>query len=244
MTQSDYTPKHIAIICDGNRRWAKKRNMPAFFGHKYAVDNTIEDLINSGLEMGLEYLTFWIFSTENWDRDPAEIDWLMNLFRKIFDEKIESYHKRGIKIVHIGNKAGLAKDIQEKIDQSVEKTKNNSKMTVILAMNYGGRDEIIRANQRMYAKIAAGEFKIEDLSEKNFGQFLDTAGMSDPELIIRPGGEQRLSGFMSWQQQYAEFFFSKVPFPDFDGHELQKAIADFQKRERRFGGNADKNSDK
>lgn len=238
MNQSDYIPKHIAIICDGNRRWAKKRRMPAFFGHKYAVDNTIEELINTSLEIGLEYLTFWIFSTENWDRDPAEIDWLMNLFRKIFDEKIESYHQRGIKLVHIGNKAGLAKDIQEKIDKSIEKTKDNTKMTVILAMNYGGRDEIIRANQRMFAKINSGEFKIEDLSEKNFGQFLDTAGMPDPELIIRPGGEQRLSGFMSWQQQYAEFVFAQVPFPDFKGQELRDAIVEFQKRERRFGGNS------
>lgn len=238
MPNSNYIPKHIAIICDGNRRWAKKQGKPAFFGHKYAVDNTLEELIDASLELGVSHLTFWLFSTENWNRNPAEIEWLMNLFRKIFDEKIKSYHKKGIKIVHIGNKAGLEKDIQEKIDQGVAKTRDNQRMTVVLAMNYGGRDEIIRAVKKMYTAVVDGGFSVDNLSEQNFGQFLDTADMPDPELIIRPGGEQRLSGFMSWQQQYAEFYFSKLPFPDFDGEELRRAIAEFQTRDRRFGGNS------
>jgi undecaprenyl diphosphate synthase len=230
-------PAHVAIICDGNRRWAKNKNLSTFLGHEYAVNQTLEKLIDAGLEMGIQYLTFWIFSTENWDRDPEEVDWLMNLFRKMFDEKIKKYHEKGVRIIHIGNKAGLASDIQEKIDQGVSKTKDNTKMTVVVAMNYGGRDEIVRANRKMLEQIAAGSFKVEDLTEDSFVQFLDTADIPDPDLIIRTSGEQRLSGFLLWQQQYSEFYFSEVPFPDFTGDELKKAIEDFWKRNRRFGGN-------
>lgn len=231
-------PKHIAIICDGNRRWAKSRNLATFFGHDFAVNNTIEELIDAGLEEGIEFLTFWVFSTENWDREVVEIDWLMNLFRKIFDEKLENYHKKGVRVLHIGNKAGLATDIQKKIADGVEKTKNNNKMTVTVAMNYGGRDEIIRANKKMYEEIVAGKFKIENLNEDSFRQFLDTAGVPDPDLIVRTSGEQRLSGFMLWQQQYSEFYFPEIPFPDFGASEFRKAIEVFNKRDRRFGGNS------
>lgn len=233
-------PKHIAIICDGNRRWARKQRLPAFMGHDHAVNNTIEELVNTGLEVGLEFMTFWIFSTENWNRDKAEIEWLMNLFRKMFDEKIEQYHQKGIRVLHIGNTAGLAPDIQEKIEQGVEKTKDNTKMTVVIAMNYGGRDEIVRASQKMHAAIAAGELTAEDISETTFAQFLDTAEIPDPDLIIRTSGEQRLSGFLSWQQQYSEFYFPEFDFPDFTGEELKKAIVELQRRDRRFGGNSKK----
>lgn len=233
-------PKHIAIICDGNRRWARFRNLPVFKGHEFAVNQTIEDLVNKGLELGIEYMTFWIFSTENWNRDKKEVEWLMNLFRKLFDQKIDQYSKKGVRVRHIGNKDGLAPDIQQKIDDGEERTKDNRKMTVVTALNYGGRDEIVRANRRMYEKIQNGEFSIDDLTEESFAQFLDTADMPDPDLIIRTSGEQRLSGFMSWQMQYSELYFPEVPFPEFTGDELEKAIEVFQNRDRRFGGNSKK----
>lgn len=234
------TPKHIAIICDGNRRWARGKGLAAFMGHNHAVNNTIEELINTGLEVGLEYMTFWIFSTENWNREPAEIEWLMNLFRKMFDEKIEQYHQKGVRVKHIGNKAGLAADIQEKIDQGIEKTKDNTKMTVVVAMNYGGRDEIVRATKKMCQAVADGELALHDITEQTFVQHLDTADFPDPEMIVRTSGEHRLSGFLSWQQQYSEFFFPKFDFPDFTGERLKELIAEFHTRDRRFGGNSTK----
>jgi undecaprenyl diphosphate synthase len=228
--------KHVAIICDGNRRWARENGWQVFRGHEYAVKTTMDSLINRALEMGLEHITFWIFSTENWKRDRQEVDGLMNLFRYIFDEKIQRLGEKNIRVQVIGDRSKLAEDIQERIAKGEELTKGNTSMTVTLAMNYGGRDEIVRAVKRLWKEKQKNGFNLDQLDEEMFATFLDTVGMPDPELIIRPGGEQRLSGFMLWQQQYSEFYFSDVKFPDFDGEKLTEAVEIFQKRQRRFGG--------
>lgn len=228
-------PKHVAIICDGNRRWARKQGLKVFKGHEFAVEQTVDTLIQHAQKRGIAYLTFWVFSTENWDRDAAEIDFLMNLFRKAFTEKIQTLEDRNVRLRAIGNLVGLAPDLQEKIAQAQEKTKNKTGITVTMAINYGGRDEIVRAVKKLVGSLVNAR-NIEDLDEKKFGQFLDTAGTPDPDLIIRTSGEQRLSGFMSWQQQYSEFYFTQVEFPDFNAVEFDRALEEFARRERRFGG--------
>jgi undecaprenyl diphosphate synthase len=236
MSDQEMIPRHIAIICDGNRRWARERGWQVFRGHERAVKKTMDEIVERASELGVEYLTFWIFSTENWSRSAKEIQGLMDLFRYIFDEKIKSLGERNIRVQVIGDKSKLDLDIQERISEGERSTNGNTGMTVTLAMNYGGRDEIVRAVKKLWQEKQGNGFRIEDLDEKIFAGYLDTSGMPDPELIIRTSGEQRLSGFMPWQQQYAEFYFPKVNFPDFDGNELTKAIMEFSHRQRRFGG--------
>ncbi len=236
-------PKHIAIICDGNRTWARKRGLKVFMGHEKAVNEVFENLINRSIELGLEYLTFWIFSTENWKRDKIEVDFLMNLFRKIFDERLDEWSKKGIRIKMIGDINGFDNDIQERIINGEEKTKNNvlkstgKNFTVTLAMNYGGRDELKRAVQKIAKKVASGKLKPEEISEKVIAKHLDTNYMPDPEVIVRTGEDNtRLSGFMSWQHQYAEIIFPGFNFPEFTAEKLDEVLEEFYSRNRRFGG--------
>ena len=228
---------HIAIICDGNRRWARFQGLAPFLGHERGLKRAIDELVDAALEEKLPYLTFWVFSTENWNRDKDEVEYLMNLFRDLFDKRINDLNEKGVRVVHLGNREGLAPDILERIDKGIEKTKNNTNLTVCVAMNYGGRDEIIRAIKKMSQDIQDGSFSLDQLDEKNFGQFLDTAGIPDPDLIIRTSGEQRLSGFLLWQQQYSEFYFPEFAFPDFTKERFKDAIDIFFGRDRRFGGN-------
>jgi len=228
-------PKHVAIICDGNRRWAKKKGFESFVGHKAAAENVFEPIVRKASEIGIKYLTFWVFSTENWGRGENEVSWLMNIFRDFFDKKIGLLDKENYKVVHIGRKDRLPKDISEKISYVEEKTKDNTGTVIVLAMDYGGRDEIIRGIKKIFKKIQDKEFEIENLNEENLSQFLDTCEIPDPDLIIRTGGEKRLSGFLLWQQKHSELYFTDTLFPDFDVEEFWKALEDFQKRERRFG---------
>lgn len=228
-------PTHIAVICDGNRRWAKARGLKVFAGHKRAVTENFEELIDYAARIGVKYLTFWIFSTENWDRDKLEVDFLMNLFRDIFDKQIDGWKEKGVRFNMIGDITGFAEDIQERIVTGEKLTKENTKITVTLAMNYGGRDEIRRATQKIAQEVLEGKLKPEDITDAVVANHLDTADMPDPDFILRTSGEQRMSGFMSWQQQYSEFIFVDYPFPDMHEKELDEAILEFNRRNRRFG---------
>lgn len=232
----DINLKHIAIICDGNRSWSRQKGLSVLKGHEHAVRQIMANLVDKAIELELEFLTFWVFSTENWKRSQQEVDGLMNLFRLIFDEKVQDLHRKEVRVRVIGDTKKLADDLQERIAKGLDLTKKNQGLTVTFAINYGGRDEVVRAVRRVIKEVRTGQLLPSDLDEATFAKFLDTADIPDPDLIIRTSGEQRLSGFMSWQQQYAEFYFPKTFFPDFDGQELEKAVAEFGRRKRRFGG--------
>lgn len=226
-------PNHVALIMDGNRRWAREKRLPEFEGHRKG-EECIEPIVDAAIEMGISYLTFWAFSTENWYRSKKEVAFLMGLYRNDLDKKVDSFHTKNVKINVIGNLAMFPADLQEKTKKWIEKTKNNKKITVNLALSYGGRDEILRALDKLRAssKLKAQSSKI---TEEEFSKYLDTAGQPDPDLLIRTGGERRLSGFLLWQLEYAELYFTDIYWPDFTPSEFKKALEDFQNRQRRFG---------
>jgi undecaprenyl diphosphate synthase len=205
---------------DGNRRWAKKQGLSAIGGHNYVVDHVIEPLIERCGELGIQYLTVWAFSTENWKRDQDEVNGLMELFRRGVMEKLGALIKRGARLNFIGDLTKFSRDLQKGMHEAVEKSRNNTGITVTFALNYGGRDEIMRAVKR---------------GGVDFEKYLDTAGMPDPDLLIRTGGEQRLSGFMPWQTVYTELYFTDVLMPEFGVEELNKALEEYERRQRRFG---------
>lgn len=221
-------PKHVAFIMDGNRRWARGKGLSPFKGHILGEDR-IEPLIDYAIEKGISHLTFWAFSTENWNRQKQEVDFLLNMFRNDLAKKVDSFHSKNVKLNIIGNLTMFPKDIQEKTQEWMDRTKNNTKITVNVALSYGGRDEIIRGIEK-YLKTNK-----EKLTVKNFGDFLDTAGQPDPDFLIRTGGEQRLSGFLTWQLEYAELYFTDTYWPDFSPEEFEKALIEYQRRQRRFG---------
>ncbi|OGJ21833.1 MAG: di-trans,poly-cis-decaprenylcistransferase [Candidatus Pacebacteria bacterium RIFCSPHIGHO2_01_FULL_46_10] len=227
------TIKHIAIIMDGNRRWAKKQGLGAINGHQHVVDNVIEPLVDRCIELGIKYLTFWAFSTENWERDKIELEGMMQLFRHAFERKVEDLHKKGVRLQILGEINKFPKDIAEQAKRWVEISKNNTNITASFALNYGGRDEITRAVKKMVQlnpSLGASQ-----VTEQKIQSYLDTSSMPDPDLIIRPGGQLRLSGFMPWQGVYSELYFTDVLMPEFTVAELDKALADFTARQRRFG---------
>lgn len=228
-------PQHLAVICDGNRRWAKEHGLPPFEGHKRAVDKVFDELIEAASERGIKYLTFWIFSTENWQRDKLEVEGLMNLFRLFFDTRINEFKKKNIRFKMIGNLADFAPDIQKRIVDGMEKTKDCNKITVTLAMSYGGRDELVRAIRSLAEEVATGELKPAQIDSATVTAHLDTLGIPDPDLIVRTSGEQRLSGFLLWQCEYSEFYFPTWHFPEFDAQKLDECLAEFNSRKRRFG---------
>lgn len=227
--------QHLAIICDGNRRWAKEHHLPPFEGHKRAVDKVFDELIEAASQRGIKYLTFWIFSTENWQRDKLEVEGLMNLFRMFFDTRITEFKKKNIRFKMIGNLSHFAPDIQKRIADGMEKTKDCDKITVTLAMSYGGRDELVRATQKIAQQVLSGSIKPEEITAQTLTQTLDTAGVPDPDLIVRTSGEQRLSGFLTWQAEYSEFYFPEWHFPEFDSEKLDECLAEYAARQRRFG---------
>lgn len=227
-------PKHVAIICDGNRRWARSQGLPVFEGHRRAVDKVFDELIDAAVDNGVKYLTFWIFSTENWDRDKDEVAGLMKLFRWLFDNRIKQFKKKNVRFNMIGNLDHFDEGIQKRIKDGMEKTKDCTKLTVTLAMSYGGRDELTRAMQKISDQIKDGDIKgkiTPELITKN----LDTADLPDPEFIIRTSGEHRMSGFLMWQSEYSEFYFPEFSFPEFDKEKFNEAIEEFSLRKRRFG---------
>lgn len=222
-------PSHIAIIMDGNRRWAKQNGKHILAGHKLVVDKVMEDLIEHASDLGISYVTLWAWSTENWKRTADEVKGVMFLFKHVLSRSVEKLNKKGVKIVVIGDTVGFSPDIQKGITKAIEKTKNNTKITVVLALNYGGRDEIIRAVNKLITNHQSL------ITKTDFSQFLDTADIPDPDLIIRTGGDKRLSGFLLWQSEYAELYFTDVLMPDFGPLELDKALKEYALRKRRFG---------
>lgn len=223
---------HIAIIPDGNRRWAKDKNLPTVEGHRVGAENTLPDLIEHADKLGIKYLTFWALSPENLAyRSSFELNSLFKILKNFVEKRLEEFNKKGVKLLTIGNVQKLPSDLQKAIQVAVGKTKDNSKITLILALNYGGRDEIVRAIN----KWKESDLGAKDINKEIFSSFMDTAGIPDPELIIRTGGEQRLSGFLLWQNEYAELYFSLKYFPDFTPAELDEAIEEYHHRQRRFG---------
>lgn len=228
-------PKHVAIILDGNGRWAKKRNMPRNYGHVQG-SKTVEQIIEDGYNMGIEYITVYAFSTENWKRSKDEVDALMKLLAKYLIDCIERSTKNNMKVRVIGDKTGLDEKLVTKINELEEATKNATGLKFTIAINYGGRDEIRRAVRSIAEDVANGVVTPEQISEELINDRLDTAGLPDPDLLIRTSGEERLSNFLPWQLAYTEFYFTDVLWPDFNKEDLLTAIRYYNGRERRFGG--------
>jgi undecaprenyl diphosphate synthase len=227
-------PQHIGIIMDGNGRWAKKRMLPRSAGHAAGSENfkTIARYCN---KIGIKYLTVYAFSTENWKRPKSEVDAIMDLLRKYLKDST-NFKEENIRLLFIGELSALPEDIRELIKQAEYDSKDATGLTVNMAVNYGGRDEIVHAVKDIYSEIEKGNIKKEDITEQMISDRLYTSGQSEPDFIIRPSGEYRLSNFLVWQSAYAEFWYSDVLWPDFTTKDLDRAIADFNKRNRRFGG--------
>lgn len=229
-----HLPQHIAFICDGNRRWAKKKGLAEFAGHKQAVEVTIDELVDHSIKLHIPYLSFWVLSTENWNRGKIWIQQYFKLMHYFFKTKLKKLIAKGVKVKIIGNLTQLPKNIQKILKELENESQNNKKITVIIAINYGGRDEIIRAINRVIKDPVLCKDRVFTIEQ--FNQFLDTAGIPDPDLLIRTGeGNVRLSGFMSWQIAYSELYFTNTLFPDFTPQKLDKAIAWFENQKRNFG---------
>ena len=227
-------PNHIAIILDGNGRWAKKRGMPRSFGHVKGCEN-LEDICEVAKELGVKYLTVYAFSTENWKRSKEEVDGLMKLFRNYLKKCIKISQKNNMRVKVIGDITAFDSDIQESIEKLEDFSKDFTDLHFQIALNYGSRDEITRAVNRMLEDQKAGKLET-PVSENTISGYLDTAGIPDPDLMIRTSGELRLSNYLLWQLAYSEFDFTDVPWPDFKKEELVKAIEKYNERDRRYGG--------
>ena len=227
-------PNHVAIILDGNGRWAKAKGLPRTAGHVQGT-KTVEDICEIAYNMGINYLTVYAFSTENWSRPNDEVTALMNLLRSYMKNAIKRAQKNNMCVRVIGDKSKLAPDLIEKIDELEAITKNNTGLHFQIAINYGSRDEITRAVRKLSEKVTKGELAPEDITEERIADELDTAGLPDPDLMIRTSGEQRISNFLLWQLAYSEFYYTSVPWPDFNKAELQKAVEAYENRDRRYG---------
>ena len=228
-------PQHIAIILDGNGRWAKKKGMPRNYGHMEGA-KTVERICEDAYNLGVKYLTVYAFSTENWKRPQAEVDALMNLLRSYMKNCLKRAEKNNMRVRVIGDKTALAPDLQERIAELEEATKNYDGLCFQIALNYGSRDEMIRSMRRLCQDCIDGKVDVNGIDEAVFEQYLDTADIPDPDLMIRTSGEQRLSNYLLWQLAYSEFYFTDVLWPDFSKEYLEKAIEYYNKRDRRFGG--------
>lgn len=231
----DRIPKHIGIIMDGNGRWAKKRNLPRTMGHKAGVE-TIRRILKECNRLGVRYLTLYAFSTENWKRPQDEVNALMSLLIEYLKKELKELHENNVVVNYVGNVEKLPQKAQQALVDAWELTKNNSGVQMNLALNYGGREEIIQGVRNLLKAVSEGEFSMSDLSEESFKDFLYTKGQPDPELIIRPSGELRLSNFLLYQGAYSELWFNQIFWPDFTEEHLRMAILDYQRRDRRFGG--------
>jgi undecaprenyl diphosphate synthase len=226
----EIVPAHVAIIMDGNGRWARKRGLPRLAGHRAGVEN-LRRVIEACIELGIKYLTIYAFSTENWDRPIEEVRGLMNILEDVIDRELAELHRNGVQLKHLGRLERLKPELQDKVLHAVELTRNNKRLVLNIAWNYGGRDEIVHAISKIImAGIAAGEIT-EDLVSQN----LYTSGCPDPDLIIRTSGEMRVSNFLIWQGAYSELYVTQVFWPDFGREELLKALHEYARRERRFG---------
>lgn len=228
-------PEHVAIIMDGNGRWAKQRNMPRTMGHKAGVE-TIRRIVKEADRLGIKYITLYAFSTENWKRPKDEVNALMKLLVQYLKSEVTELHKNGVVLKVLGDIEALQEECKKEIEESIELTKNNTGLVLNVAFNYGGRDEIIRAVKNIVSDIQGEKINKENINQDLFSEYLYTKDSPDPDLIIRPSGEQRISNFLLWQCAYSEFWYSNVNWPDFSEKDLQQAIYDYQNRDRRYGG--------
>jgi len=234
LKRSGEIPMHIAIIMDGNGRWAKRRGLPRVSGHREGV-KSVRDVVEACAQLGVKYLTLFAFSTENWRRPKEEIDTLMKLLIKTLRSETEKLHKNDIKLMAIGDIDSLPKEVRQELKEAMEKTKNNKRMVLNLALSYSGRWEIIEAVKEIARDVKKGKVKIEEIDDKLFSNYLKTAGIPDPDLLIRTSGELRISNFLLWQIAYTELYITDCLWPDFRRKHLYEAIRDYQRRERRFG---------
>ena len=231
-------PQHIAIILDGNGRWAKAKGMPRNYGHTAGARN-VETVCQAAHDLGVTYVTMYAFSTENWNRPEGEVEALMKLLESYLKNCIKTADKNNMRVRVIGDTTRLSERFQERIRELEAASAKNDGLNLQIAINYGSRDEMTRAMRRMSEDVAAGKRKPEEITESVFEEYLDTAGIPDPDLLIRTSGELRLSNFLLWQLAYSEFYFTDVPWPDFHKEELERAIEAYNKRDRRFGGLTD-----
>ena len=228
-------PQHVAIILDGNGRWAKSKGMPRNYGHTVGAKN-VETVCKAAHDMGIKYLTLYAFSTENWNRPDNEVSALMKLLESYLKNCIRTADKNNMRVRVIGDTTRLSERFQQQIVELEAASKHNDGLNLQIAINYGSRDEMIRAMRKLHEDIAQDVRTENDITEEIFAEYLDTAGIPDPDLLIRTSGEQRLSNYLLWQLAYSEFYFTEVPWPDFGKEELEKAILAYNKRDRRFGG--------
>ena len=236
MLDSDNLPNHIAIIMDGNRRWAKAKGKPTAFGHKEGA-KTLEKIVRYANKIGLKYITVYAFSTENWKRTEEEVKSLMFLFQSYLSDYANRADSENIRLQFIGDRTELSQGIQKCMDICERKTINNTGITFTIALNYGGRDELVRAVQKIAAKVKTGNLNVEDIDEDTITKNLYTSNIPDPDLLIRTSGEERTSNFLPWQLVYSEFLFVEKNWPDFSEEDLDEAIKVYQKRTRKFGAN-------
>ena len=228
-------PQHVAIILDGNGRWAKSKGMPRNYGHAQGAKN-VERICEDAYNIGIKYLTVYAFSTENWSRPDSEVNALMNLFRNYMKTCLKMAEKNHLVVRVIGDKTRLAPDLQNQIAELEEASKNNDGLNFTVALNYGSRDEITRAVRALAQDVKEGKVAPDEVTENLISSYLDTAGIPDPDLLIRTSGELRLSNYLLWQLAYTEFYFTSTPWPDFSKEELMKAIEKYNSRDRRYGG--------
>jgi undecaprenyl diphosphate synthase len=230
----DKLPQHIAIIMDGNGRWAQKHSIDRILGHRKGVE-TVRIIVRTCREIGIKYLTLFAFSTENWERPKREVKALMRLLNLYLDKELNELKKQGIRLKIIGNLSRLDSALKTKLMHAMESSAGNDQMVLNIALSYGGQDEIIHAVQKIAQDVGKGLVRIDEINKELFARYLETAGIPDPDLLIRTSGEYRISNFLLWQTAYTELYFTKVLWPEFTKDELLKAIASYQKRERRFG---------
>jgi undecaprenyl diphosphate synthase len=224
-------PRHVAIIMDGNGRWAKSRGLPRLAGHRAGTEN-LRPILEASVEFGIEYLTIWAFSTENWSRPDAEVQGLLRILRRMIQRELRELDKQGVRLCHLGRLDRLPRGLQKQIQDAMEQTKNNDRLTLNVAFDYGGRSEIVNAVQG----IVRDGIPADQVDEALLSRYMYTAGQADPDLIIRTSGELRTSGFMMWQAAYSEYYITPTFWPDFDRDELYKAVLAYGQRDRRFGG--------
>jgi len=228
-------PEHVAIIMDGNGRWATNKGLPRTYGHKRGVD-VLKEILKASKKLGCKVLTVYAFSTENWTRPTKEVDFLINLFSDVLRNEIEEIHEESTKIKFIGDLTPFPETLKKIVSSSESLTKNNNKFLLNVCVNYGGRQEIVKVAKELALKSSSGEIKPSEVNEELFNSELLTSGIKDPELLIRTSGEKRISNFLLWQLAYSEIYISDVLWPDFNEFEFLKAIIDYQSRNRRFGG--------
>jgi len=238
LPQADKVPAHVAIIMDGNGRWAKSRGLPKVAGHKRGAE-ALRELLKGCIQIGIPCLTVYAFSSENWQRPEQEVSDLMGLLKLYLDSEVKTLHENSIRLSIIGDRTRLAQDVRDRIIKAETLTKDNGKLHLFVALSYGGRQELVRVAQKLAADAASGAMPPEQITEQHIGNLLDTAHIPDPDLLIRTGGEQRLSNFLLWQMAYTELYFSPVLWPDFTVEHLRQAVEEFGRRERRYGTTAE-----